>query len=147
MLRQRCGSARTVTRMRRSLAGAVIGAAVLSGCGIANTPEENRAKTADGTPVEVVYYVEGSAKSVSVAVKGPKSPKLLFVRGVALPMQTKHGEQGLRWMFKSGDEVFIQVQVSKAGGVATCRIEASGRLVSEQTADGPRNIAVCQGHA
>ena len=127
---------------------ALMGASLLSGCGVVNQSADGDQDTpADGTPVEVVYYVEGSAKSVTVAVKGPRSPKLLYTRGVAVPLQTKQGEQGLRWTFKSGDEVLIQVQISKAGGVVTCRIESNGRLIAERSAEGSRSIAVCQGRA
>jgi hypothetical protein len=137
--------------MRRGLGTmtlALMGASLVSGCGIVNpSAEGDQDPLAPGTPVEVVYYVEGTATSVTVAVKGPKSPKLLYTRGVAVPLQTKQGDEGLRWTFKSGDEVLIQVSISKAGGVVTCRIESDGRLVAERSAEGPRSIALCQGRA
>ena len=94
---------------------------------------------------EVVYFVEGTATSVDityVTLTGIRQQS-----GLAVPLMARSGSgPGLRLgRVPAGTFVSISAQNQDERGTVTCRIEADGRVISQNTSSGAYVIASCEG--
>ena len=133
--------------------GAVIVVAVIIGA--ATQPardrrkEEERAQAAAQlaellAPVEVLYEVEGTARSVSLTLEAPSGTQQGSNK--AVPLKTDSGN-GIRMEFERGAFVYISAQNEGESGTVTCRITVDGEVISENTSSGAYTIASCDGSA
>jgi hypothetical protein len=94
---------------------------------------------------EVIYEVEGSARSVNITIETPSGTSQQ--NDLVVPIVNKAGETGLRSTFTAGDFVYISAQNQGEHGTVTCRITSDGVVISENTASGAYAIASCKGSA
>lgn len=92
---------------------------------------------------DVVYFVEGTASSVSITVTDAEGDTEQATNR-AVPLSNSSGRPGLNiGCVPSGQFLYISAQNEGESGTVTCRIEADGRTVAEATSTGSYVIATC----
>ena len=93
----------------------------------------------------VRYFVEGSAKSVSITFETPTGQQQHG--GLSLPVTGEDGKAGVFFTAHAGDFVYIAAQNDGKAGNVKCRIEVDGDIVAENQSTGAYSIATCKGSA
>lgn len=96
------------------------------------------------SPSEIVYYVEGTAKSATVTIKKPDGTEQAEIK---LPLENTGGTRGVRFTAPSGQSLYVSAQNTGETGDVTCRITVNGTTVAENTSSGAYSIASCQASA
>jgi hypothetical protein len=92
---------------------------------------------------EVLYEVEGTARSASVTMATPTGTRQA---SPDVPMtRTESGERGLEMTVAPGTFVYISAQNNDGHGTIKCRITVDGVVVSENSSSGGYAIASCEG--
>ena len=94
--------------------------------------------------VEVVYYVDGTARSADITIETPTGTSQ---QSVDIPLVNRGGTRGLRFTFSPGSFVYISAQNRGETGTVRCGIEIDGITIAENTSQGAYSIAQCDGSA
>lgn len=97
------------------------------------------------TPREVLYEVEGTARTVALTMLTPSGT----IRTHSTVPMMDGEEYGRQMVFESGAALSITVQNQIRGnyGTVTCRITVDGEVISEHTTGGLYATATCEGNA
>ena len=91
---------------------------------------------------EITYEVEGTAHGTDITMTD-SSGSISQQSGLAVPLQSKDGGQGLTSIMSCGDFASISAQNTGSHGTITCRISADGVVLDETTSSGAYVIASC----
>jgi hypothetical protein len=92
--------------------------------------------------VTVIYRLSGSATGASITYTDGAG-NIQQQTGIAVPLRSSTGSDGLRITSRVGAYVSILAQNAGASGDLTCSIEADGRVVNTGHASGAYAIATC----
>lgn len=141
-----------LSRWARFMVVGLAGVGLMTGCGkSAEEKARDSAKVAslvaEAMKSTVTYYVEGSTSQASITMQTPTGSSQQS--DVDVPLTRKSdGREGISFVFRSGDFVYISAQNSESTGTVRCRIVGKdGEVVSENVASGGYAIATCKGRA
>jgi hypothetical protein len=93
----------------------------------------------------IVYRLSGSAHRVNVTLRlnGPEPAKQEIV---SLPLTSKTGSPGLRFIAGHGEPLYLSAQ-NDGSGTMHCSITENGRTISSNTSSGQYATVTCSGSA